>query len=121
MSEKLIVNIPIPRELSLLDTICQFRWGKEEERDLLSNRFCGHYSFTPSGGRLIRLDPGQADRELSNSFIHELLEYSLAVTGHGLDENKEIIVIALAHCLNSLLEQCGIRFSKWEPKAREKE
>ena len=102
-------EIKIPRQIKLYELTCLIKHGEIITAELQKQRCYGVF-LKDKNARHIWLDASQSSSDLSNTFIHECLEFINQSTLDG--ELKHRNIAAISNGLHQILEQLGIRFVK---------
>lgn len=102
-------EIKIPRQVKLYELICLIKHGEAITAELQEKKYYGLF-LKDKNARYILLDASQGSSDLSNTFIHECLEF---INQSTLDrELKHRHMVAISNGLHQIFEQLGIRFVK---------
>ncbi len=102
-------EIKIPRQIKLYELICLIKHGEAITTELQKQKCYGMF-LKDKNVRHIWLDVSQSSSDLSDTFIHECLEFINQSTLGG--ELKHRDIVAISHGLHQILEQLRIRFVK---------
>ena len=102
-------EIKIPKQIKLYELTCLIKHGEAITTELRKQKYYGLF-LKDKDARHIWLDTDQSSSDLSNTFIHECLEFINQSTLVG--ELKHRNIVAISNGLHQILEQLGIRFVK---------
>ncbi len=102
-------EIKIPKQIKLYALTCLIKHGEAITAELQEQKYYGLF-LKDKNARYIWLDASQSPSDLSNTFIHECLEFINQSTLVG--ELKHRHIVAISNGFHQIFEQLGIRFVK---------
>jgi len=104
-----MIKIKIPKKIKSAGFKVEVLLDDKTSKELKVDKFYGMW-FSLTEGKFIKIDNTQSECELSNTFIHEIIEMINVIYLDG--DLKHRHITAISNGLHQMLEDLGVRFVK---------
>lgn len=100
-------EIPIPKRITLFALDCDIEVSEKVDGEMVAGQTYGTYDAIGEGRR-IKICSVATPKEISNTYLHELIEFINYQVAGGKIKHEHIV--GITNGLQQIFEQMGLRF-----------